>query len=766
MEQYLAGLGSSDEGDSGNALFAWSGAILIKISEDTSSTSLGVLSDDTVGKLYELLAREYSRFGDWKFCTQAYYYAAECRASSSPSASLRLYMTAMVCSLKAGDAEVTDRLLAIAGEAEHPDPAVPFFVDLIRALHEGRMPRSCTGEEMVSLAEFGDHVFGMTCAVLADRFRLAGSHDRALQFGRAAADYLGPAGADGWIVGNVEQQVALARAASGDYELALRSALVAWAKLDSQRYRACDHTQRLSLWKNMAGARWVALSSALALGDVRTLVELIEACRVQSILATETEVFDNDEEQGTQKFEDRSGISADGSEGPSDEAPDSGKSLPSLLFKAMEDAQNSNKLGIPSFVTYQGFSRLAQEFVDQDPDLQGKLEELPLEYALPAGLFWSSHIENAHMFWYVARDGEVVSHGMTDLRVIQHLTPILTALTGYSHGSEGNLWNLPDLTAADEVEDWEPFRDLGSWRSVEEEVVCRTIGNLLPPALVELINTATGQTPILTLASSRELSCVPWAIALMPGLDTRLIEHVALQMWTSVRSESVRRRRCESREPEAGLRRPFLIACDNPDGTLRDRSIGSSIKDGAVRLGTYAGDGPALKQVLLRSLHEIGSNTDGLFFYRGHSRHSIDPATTYLPLQDEPLYAGELFGQLEGGIPFAPMPSMVILSCCSSSTGALLGGEGIGLVAGLIQAGADEVIATSIDILDVSFTGAFDDFLIDGIRKAKNGHAHMLRELQLRMLQEWKIFSTRGGQDWSEDVLDPHPIIWAFYHAY
>jgi hypothetical protein len=168
---------------------------------------------------------------------------------------------------------------------------------------------------------------------------------------------------------------------------------------------------------------------------------------------------------------------------------------------------------------------------------------------------------------------------------------------------------------------------------------------------------------------------------------------------------------------------------------------------------------PATKEALLHALHRIGPSTDGLFFYRGHAVHDSDPAWSTLPLAEhEHVQSGELFGQCDDGTPFLPMPTPVILSCCSSSTASALGCQGIGLAAGLIQSGADQVIATSVDILDASFTEVFEDLLVEGMLDRQQGdHADLLRRLQLRTLKEWKVYSLRGATSDGDDIRDPRP---------
>jgi hypothetical protein len=114
---------------------------------------------------------------------------------------------------------------------------------------------------------------------------------------------------------------------------------------------------------------------------------------------------------------------------------------------------------------------------------------------------------------------------------------------------------------------------------------------------------------------------------------------------------------------------------------------------------------PATKDAVFSTLHDIGPGTPGLFFYRGHAVHGSDPSFSTLPMTEGVVQAGELVRTFDDGRPFLPMPSRVIISGCSSSGGSLLAGEGLGLAAGIIQSGAEQVISTAIDVMDISFRG-------------------------------------------------------------
>ena len=96
----------------------------------------------------------------------------------------------------------------------------------------------------------------------------------------------------------------------------------------------------------------------------------------------------------------------------------------------------------------------------------------------------------------------------------------------------------------------------------------------------------------------------------------------------------------------------------------------------------------------------------------------------------------------------------------------MLGGETIRLVAGIIKSGGQQVIATGVDVFDASFTQALDEILITEMLAPGADAATLLCNVQLRMLWEWKVSSLRGGIGYTEDIKDPHPMIWAAFQAF
>ncbi|MEV7994968.1 CHAT domain-containing protein [Streptomyces sp. NPDC086077] len=717
-------------------------------------------ADRRLAILYELLGREYVRFADWTT-------AAECFAGAAiywPTRrhKRRTYCQLVVLTMKAGDRDgALDHLKTTEG-ASHGASAV-FHRIAARVLDEtpGVGAHDVAGIDRVRKLGIIPYTYLASC--LAERLAEDAQPERALRLLTSAIGRLTVEKADYWLIGELEQRAAAIWVALGRYEEELGLALAAWAKLDAQRYRACSHTQRVALWANFGPSRHAALASATALGDGRAVAELIESCRLQSMIGTVVEV---DAEEETSKLAD-SGFST--SAEATDAAESSTPLVSQALFTALDDAFGATLLHFPSPVSFQGTTLLMPHYGDVLPaERAHALAPRPLDEALPAGLFWSSHIEDGYLFWFAALDAKPIGYGKEDLRERGRVKPVLLALAGQAQSSEPKTWSLfPYRRGPGDY--YEPYTHLESWKSPEEQIITRTVGDLLPPRLVEELSAATEADPLpLTISPARELACVPWPIAMIPGTEHRLVERAALRMWTSTPTQLMRSARGARTGQPSSSPAPFLLACDNPDGTLRERTSESVVRSAATLLEAVGSPVPATKEALLQALHRIGPSAQGLFFYRGHAVHDSDPAWAALPLAgDDFVSSGELFGSLDDGTPFLPMPQRVVLSCCSSSTASSLGGEAIGLAAGAVQSGADQVIATSVDILDSSFTEVFEDLIVEGMLERPQGdHAALLRRLQLRMLNEWKICSLRGTTDTGDDVRDPHPVIWAAYQAY
>jgi len=205
--------------------------------------------------------------------------------------------------------------------------------------------------------------------------------------------------------------------------------------------------------------------------------------------------------------------------------------------------------------------------------------------------------------------------------------------------------------------------------------------------------------------------------------------------------------------------RPYLEVKPRAAWRLLGTPVHAS-SNGKVQLATL--------ENLAAALRTLSPGQPGLAFFRAHhDRRDGDPSISGLDLQNATFQAGMLW-VTDGatGQPILPVPSRVILSCCSSApTAERSGAESLGLVSGCLRSGANHVFATGVDVPNASFTNAWDDMLIELMLTADDP-VRALRDLQLRMLREWQVYSLRGSADDMYDIRDPLPIVWAYYQAY
>ncbi|GAA2692970.1 MULTISPECIES: CHAT domain-containing protein [Actinosynnema] len=730
LDGYFAGLCYANDRDMGSAGISVARAGMMRMFRDMSRSRSPLSKDTSMGRTYEVLARIYLRFGDWKLATDGFGYAA--MFYGSVERRIRAYSLAILCQLMMEEHESASELLADMGEGAGYKR---YFLRITRALAD---PTADVLDELDGLRAtrwMGRDVYGYLVSLVVGRLTRDGHLNEAFEVLEEAWLHLDKPKADAWILADLRQRRAILLLKLGRPAEGRDEALVAWQFLDSIRYQACSHTQRQAAWRYCAPSRYVALRASIELADTTAVGVMIENCRLQSVIAAVVEVDTEESEKIPDEVNLRSERESDGSEDePRQKAGGAEHHAGNSLFAALNDAFNATRLLAPAPVNAETLT-------------------------LPPGAFWSTQIEQGVLFWFLAVDGEAIATGMSDLNEHVNLQPVLRALAGYSAASEPQWWSLPPYVPQP-GDYYEPVQHLAEWKSPEEQIISSTVGRLLPQPLVALLDRPpTGGSLRLTISAAREFAAVLWPIAVVPGSDDRLVERAVLRMWTSSTIESSRSAR-RTKTPSVV---PFLLSCENPDGTLRDRAAASVA--GAARVELHGLD--ATKDAILQALHEIGPSAPGIFFYSGHARNDVDPSYSTLPLAGEDyLRAGEFFGEFDDGTPFLPMPTHVILSCCSSSSGATLGGETIGLAAGIIKSGGQQVIATGVDVFDAPFTQALDDILVAEMLAPQADAATRLRGVQLRMLTEWKVYSLRGGIGYTEDIKDPHPIIWAAYQAF
>jgi hypothetical protein len=414
-------------------------------------------------------------------------------------------------------------------------------------------------------------------------------------------------------------------------------------------------------------------------------------------------------------------------------------SAPAGLFRALGDAWNSTRLLPPS-------SSIAD------------VENMTIPWWLGIARYGSM------LFWTVIRHGIGVECGYRDLTgsdLGNLLFDLEEDITGHVR-SDGRM------------SEFDPTYHFAEWGTAEERIASLCLGELIPQSIVANLRAASIDEPMeLVVAAGTGLEGVPWPILQVGSPDAggfRLIERARIRHWLSQDVEDAR----SGHEPATDSL-PILIAIDDPDGGLTGDS--DYLRNHAQTY--FNGRLPptdAPKASLKTALYEYAAAEPvGVLFYRGHASSGNDPVKVSIDmpppiaipedLDDLTISAGEFFGRFDDGSRYLPLPSRVVLSCCSSASASLFGGEAVGLAAAcIVGGGAREVVATGRDVTDCSFTSAFDDLLAEAMTSPES-HDSALRALQLRMYDEWRTFSVRGGIDVSDDIRFPHPLIWAMYQA-
>jgi hypothetical protein len=753
-EGYLKGLTRADEGNSGGAMFSWVSCALVRSIDNRHAES-----DEILSKVFRLLAREYVRFADWATASELYYYSYLKTAVQGEIP--KSYAQHVVCTYRWGHPRILPVSIDRFEEGLPEDRQVQHFVQLIRAIIADEVPDSrYTSEWLLEILPLGTLAYTYSASAIGRWLRTQGrNHASFVVLGEALLTIL-KRPHDPWLIADLEQELAITALEAGRHEQALEYALKAWVRFDAQRYKISEHRLRATAWERFSEARYVALTAADQLGDSRTVTELIEACRLQSRIVTElykeTDTNDTQRANGVQTRRELE-----------DQALQEEINVPAALFQAFNDSTNSTALTPPPTVTFQAESilRAYGTKVQKSPNHADVSRTVELAEAIEASqteAWWAAHVERGRIFWSLVRPNHPMVTGRSDISDNPHVSSVLYALAKESNSASSNSLECHPGFECD------PLSALASWNSPEERFITDALGQLIPDPLIDMLlsSSSTSRPLKLTIGAPSELAYVPWPIAVIARKSDsglRLVECAAVTMWTSATSEIGKLQPPDKRQREI----KFHISCDNPTGDLHPRDTSfAPVAEHNFGPARESGCKVATMDALIGALNDCKGKRPGLLFFRGHAVHYDDPAYSALALANgDAIMAGQLFGRFSNDSPYMPMPERVILSCCSSSTGALLGGEGIGFIAGLVHAGAQEIVATAVDVYDTSFTCAFDDMLIETMLK-DGDHAVLLRNLHLRLLNEWKVCSVRGLIEYEDDIKDPHPLIWASYHAY
>jgi hypothetical protein len=402
-------------------------------------------------------------------------------------------------------------------------------------------------------------------------------------------------------------------------------------------------------------------------------------------------------------------------------------------------------------------------------------EPVPLEATLeaiaPGAWYWSGIVIAGDYFWAV-RDGEGDWHAgrSTDAGLVPAVSQTLRSLPIEFIGESDNQ-RLHRLNGSPLYRD----RHRGEEDRVEFDLLRRTADRLLPQVLQSALTAAEERAPIRLLvglgADLVNLPVAGWPIDAYPGAP-RLLERACL---THV--PSIALLHTHSSSTAVRDRYPLDLAVLGPDQdqtTKRGQRLTSAtIPPPNARLVRTGSLGKAQLQQLLTELAErTGAYGQGsTLFIAGHVEPSRihEPAGGGLVLgSNARLSLRDLVTTGESKqCPAFPMPHRVILACCGSLGAERTASvhtdestkpgdatyhsvEWLGLAAGIIAAGAEDVICTLYPIPDIEMTMRLDHELVAEIVNATDPAA-ALRRVQLARLQDW-----RAG----EPII---PLLWQAY---
>jgi len=448
--------------------------------------------------------------------------------------------------------------------------------------------------------------------------------------------------------------------------------------------------------------RELALRLAVASGQAGVAAELIESSRLQSLPVSGTRI-----EQALEAEDPRSILQA-----------------------------TSTSLGVLSHVCVDGQSVLATAHAGLGLP-SGPVVELSAVINAVGGTttgWWGCFIAVSKAHWVVRSPTGTLTCGTHEFNDDdkQALTRFQNALDAVSDPYEPMIW----LDRAEEAELMAALADV-------------VVPDLLRAELLR------EERPISLVVASNMLAVLPLpALVLRRSDQTRLIERATVRIQPPaflVRLEA---------QPEASRQiHPLLVACTDPRGDLPHARTEVPARVRLTHQGAAShGSLRATRENLCEVLSGLIAGAPGIFFYSGHAgTYDVQGSlNAFLALDDEgSLSAWDLF-HLDASEPALHSPSRAVLSACDSggSSGAG-GGEWLGLGAGLLHAGARQVISTAWSIYDTPFTAQFDNSLVDGLRTAADP-AELLAGLQREALDTWRF---------SPNPLASPPAIWAAYQC-
>lgn len=295
---------------------------------------------------------------------------------------------------------------------------------------------------------------------------------------------------------------------------------------------------------------------------------------------------------------------------------------------------------------------------------------------------------------------------------------------------------------------------------------------LIPPPLAATIRPTDDShgdpPPISLVVASNFLSALPLALlgvgAVREGRPARLLERATLRIAPPAALVAGL-----GGVEERPLPYPLSIACIDATDELGLSGLPVSpvqLLGGEDLCAKRSGARLADLDNLVDTLREVDDGRS-VFGYFGHAAEGEVGADlgSYIPLADGTrLTAEDVFAGREDDGGRIPFPERILLSACGSagSTGAG-SGEWLGLTAGMLCAGAREVVATAWPIWNLPITKELDVALLSALEQRQNVAAE-LRRVQLDCLADWRATDEDIGRiELHGDATEPFPLVWAAY---
>ena len=506
----------------------------------------------------------------------------------------------------------------------------------------------------------------------------------------------------------------------GELEAALTASLKAVGLRTAHAWHTGSSTVRLLIGAGGDSARHLALRLACELGQAELAAELIESARMAAL--------------------------------PNSDLP---SRVVSLLRLGEPTEVTQRPLGPLHPITVEGCSRLADCYPRTLPLAAPiELDETIDAIGGPQAWWWGAWMGADEIRFWATRDenGEYAcgygDEGKDLVKAALEMCPAFGSQESARYGA---------FTAS---------------YAAEEALSVELGAVLIPPPLRAAIRVASSgmgdPAPVSLVVASNFLSALPVVLlgtgAVHGSRPTRLLERATLRIAPPAALVA------DLGSVEArSLPYPLAIACVDATDELGLSGLPVSpeqLLGGEELCGMRSGARLANLANLVDALREVDDERS-VFGYFGHAAEGELGADlgSYIPLAGcTRLTAEDVFAGRDGDGSQIPFPERILLSACGSagSTGAG-SGEWLGLTAGMLRAGAREVLATAWAIWNLPITKELDVALLSALEQRQDVAAE-LRWMQLDYLAAWRATDGDSGQiELHGDSAEPFPLVWAAY---